>query len=538
MKRLLALLLCLLHPPCWAEGAPAGSNPAQQGKGRQAAVFDVMEYDVAGNTVLTQLAIEQAVYPYLGPGKTIADVDQARAALEKAYHKAGYNTVYVDIPEQSVSDGVVVLKVTEGRVEKVRVNGSRYYSQGRILAQIPEFAPGRVPYFPAVQQELAAVNRAPGRQVLPVLKPGATPGTLDVNLDVNDQSPLHGSLELNNYYSPNTRPLRLSGSLEYDNLWQREHHLGLQFQTSPQDTSQVRTYSLSYVIPFAQGRDNLALYYLRSNSNVGALGGITVLGRGDIFGARYLMPLPPKGSYTHMLSLGADYKRFTQNIVLPGAPAVDTPITYLPLSLQYSGAYQDGGGSTQFGLGLGFAIRGGVDKNVDCYGQTVNQFECNRYGAKSNYMVLKPSLTRMQKLPDGFTLKAGIDGQIASGPLVSNEQFSAGGAGSVRGYLVSEALGDDGVHGVLEFSSPSLAGKATRLDSLILLAFLEGAHVRLRQPLASQQPDTSLASTGLGLRLAALKGMDLGADVAWPLISTAYTRAGRPRVDFRWAYQF
>lgn len=533
MKRLLALLLCLLHPPSWAESAAAGSGQAQH-----SAVFDVMEYDVAGNTVLPKLAIERAVSPYLGPDKTIADVDQARAALERAYHQAGYNTVYVDIPEQSVSDGIVVLRVTEGRVETVRVTGSRYYSQGRILAQVPEFAPGKVPYFPAVQEELAAVNRTPGRQVLPVLKPGAAPGTLDVNLAVNDQLPLHGSLELNNYYSPNTRPLRLSSSLEYDNLWQREHRLSLQFQTSPQDTSQVRTYSLSYVIPFVQGRDNLALYYLRSDSNVGALGGITVLGRGDIFGARYILPLPPKGNYTHGLSLGADYKRFTQNIVLPGAPPVDTPITYLPLSVQYSGAYKDGGGTTQLGLGLSFAIRGGVDKNVDCYGQTVNQFECNRYGAKSNYMVLKPSLTRMQNLPAGFTLRAGIDGQIASGPLVSNEQFSAGGAGSVRGYLASEALGDDGVHAVLELSSPSLADKATHLDSLVLLAFLEGAHVRLRQPLASQQPDTSLASSGLGLRMAALKGMDLGADVAWPMISTAYTRAGRPRVDFRWAYQF
>ena len=538
MKRPLALVLCLLLPPCWAADAPATAPHAQQGDGSRSAVFDVMEYDVAGNTVLSQLAIEEAVYPFLGPGKTIADVDKARAALEKAYHRAGYNTVYVDIPEQSVSDGVVVLKVTEGRVEKVRVTGSRYYSQGRILAQVPQLAPGMVPYFPAVQQELATVNRAPGRQVLPVLKPGATPGTLDVNLAVNDQLPLHGSLELNNDYSPNTRPLRLSGSLEYDNLWQREHHLGIQFQTSPQDISQVRTYSLSYVIPLAQGRDNLALYYLRSDSNVGALGGITVLGRGDIFGARYLMPLPAKGNYTHALSLGADYKRFTQNIVLPGAPPVDTPITYLPLSLQYSGTYRDSGGTTQVGVGLSFAIRGGVDKNVDCYDQTVNQFECNRYGAKSNYMVLKPSLARMQNLPAGFTLKADIDGQLASGPLVSNEQFSVGGAGSVRGYLASEALGDDGVHAVLELSSPSLADKATHLDSVVLLAFLEGAHVRLRQPLASQQPDTSLASSGLGLRMAALKGMDLGADVAWPMISTAYTRAGRPRVDFRWAYQF
>ena len=83
---------------------------------KEAATFDIMEIQVEGNSVLTTPAIEEAVYPYLGEKKNIQDVDKARQALEKAYHDAGYLTVFVDIPEQEVKEGIVRLKVTEGKV--------------------------------------------------------------------------------------------------------------------------------------------------------------------------------------------------------------------------------------------------------------------------------------------------------------------------------------------------------------------------------------------------------------------------------------
>ena len=50
------------------------------------------------NSTLTPRQVEAAVYPHLGPDKTLQDVQAARADLEKAYHDAGYSTVFVDIP--------------------------------------------------------------------------------------------------------------------------------------------------------------------------------------------------------------------------------------------------------------------------------------------------------------------------------------------------------------------------------------------------------------------------------------------------------
>src|SRR3546814_4569009 len=57
-------------------------------------------YDVAGNTLLDQLAIEKAIYPHLGPAHSEDDVEKARTALEETYRYRGYESVVVEIPQQ------------------------------------------------------------------------------------------------------------------------------------------------------------------------------------------------------------------------------------------------------------------------------------------------------------------------------------------------------------------------------------------------------------------------------------------------------
>src|SRR5262245_36074910 len=64
--------------------------------------FDVWEYRVLGANALPAQSVEGALYSHLGPQKVIGDVETARKALEEAYRAAGYSTVFVDIPEQTV----------------------------------------------------------------------------------------------------------------------------------------------------------------------------------------------------------------------------------------------------------------------------------------------------------------------------------------------------------------------------------------------------------------------------------------------------
>ena len=89
--------------------------------------FDLAELRVLGNNTLEAKVIEAAVYPFTGPGKHMADVEAARAALERAYHDHGFGTVFVDIPEQTVDRGIVRLHVTEGRLRQVGFWGGRFH---------------------------------------------------------------------------------------------------------------------------------------------------------------------------------------------------------------------------------------------------------------------------------------------------------------------------------------------------------------------------------------------------------------------------
>ena len=122
---------------CAVAHAQQGSAVAQA---EQGPMFDILEFQIQGNTVLAVAAIENAVIPFLGPKRRMESVESARAALEKAYQDSGYLTVFVDVPEQKVEAGVVVLKVTEGRVARLKVSGSRYFSQGYIRERVTELA--------------------------------------------------------------------------------------------------------------------------------------------------------------------------------------------------------------------------------------------------------------------------------------------------------------------------------------------------------------------------------------------------------------
>ena len=131
-------------------------------------------------------------------------MDAARAALEDAYQDAGLLTVFVDVPEQRIDSGLVRLLVTEGRVERVRVTGARYFSQGYIRANTPALVEGGVPDFNPLQAQLGELNRGPDRQVQPLLRTGHAPGTMELALKVLDLAAVGG-------LQPGLRPVRPAG---------------------------------------------------------------------------------------------------------------------------------------------------------------------------------------------------------------------------------------------------------------------------------------------------------------------------------------
>lgn len=513
---------------------PAGEAEPATGQPGAESAFDVFQFVIDGNTVLHPDVVESAVYPYMGPGKSIEDVEAARQSLERAFHDAGYQTVAVDIPEQEVVNAVVRLQVTEGRLERVAVTGSRYFSLGRIRAGVPELEEGKVPHMPTLQAELEKVGgQSRDRLITPVLRAGDTPGTLRAELQVEDQLPLHGSLELNTRNSVDTSLLRLVATIRYDNLWQRFHSASLQFQTAPQDQD-VEVWAGTYVMPLFSSDWRLALYGIGidSSSDVSSAGALSVVGTGNIFGLRVVRPFASLGDYQHSLTFGVDYKDFEQSVVLVGADDQETPISYLPFTARYDGTWRHADSSlTSLGLGANFSIRG--------LGNDQQEFEDKRFLSRSNYLYINLDLRHEQALPRGFLLVGRFGSQVADSPLISNEQYSVGGADSVRGYHETEVLGDDGVFTSLELQTvrwaPDAIASAGNVRGIL---FLDGARVWIKEALPDTLDEIDLASVGLGVRFESLQYVVASLDWAYPLISAETVQRGDQRLHFRVAYEF
>ncbi|MCB5188724.1 ShlB/FhaC/HecB family hemolysin secretion/activation protein [Methylobacillus caricis] len=514
---------------------PGADNPESNGEDMdsppaEAARFDILEFQVSGNTVLPQGKIEQAVYPFLGESRTIDDVEAARAALEKAFHDAGYLTVFVNTPEQEVNNKMVRFDVQEGKVEKLRVVGAKYYSLGAIKARAPDLAEGKVPYFPNVQRQLASLNMQADRQVAPVLRPGKTPGRVEVDLKVEDKLPLHANLELNNRYIANTTHTRLNGSLRYDNLWQMDHSLSLSFQVTPEDPDETKVLSATYLIP-TPGGDYWAFYGVSSRSDVAAVGDVSVIGNGTILGLRYIHPLPAPAlsGYFHNLTLGVDYKDFKESTRLIGT-GFNTPISYMPFFVGYDSTLQAEKSTTQFNLGLTFAVRN--------LGSDEQEFFDKRSEAEGSFAYLRGDIKHTYKLPRDWELFGRVSGQAAGAPIIANEQFVVGGADTVRGYYEATSLGDKGLFGTAELRTPSLAKYLNMEGELVGSVFYSAGQVRILKPLAEQNSVFNLASIGVGLQFRKWHGVTAVFDYARALREAGVVDKGDTLLHFRVAYDW
>ncbi len=509
-----------------SDAAYATATPARH--------FDLTEIRVEGSTLLLQDQVEEAVYPFLGPDKAAEDVEHARAALESLYQTSGFATVSVTIPPQRISEsgGVIVFRVVERPVERLRVVGSRYFLPSDIRRSAPSLAPGTVPNMKRVARDLVVLNSFTDRTVQPSLRPGREPDTVDVDLDVTDTLPLHGSVELNNRYNADTTSTRLSASLSYNNMFQRGDSASIGYQVAPENPADAEIASASYLFHIPDSWMSLLASYLHSNSNVTALGTTDVVGRGTTAGLRLLMPLGSSSSFSHSFSIGWDYKKYFElDTFKPTKTQTFAPVTYYPLSANYSANWTPAKSVTDLSLTLEFGL--------PAFGSDKAAFETKAYDAPQGFSIARANVTREQSLPYGAQLWGSVTGQLADDALISSEQIALGGADSVRGYLEAETLGDYGAYMQTELRSPSVAKYiGGPLHSWRFHLFYDGGVIDVTHPLADTRTNYRLQSVGIGSRINLWGYLNGVLQDAQTLNHGPDTKAGTNRVLFRAYVEF
>ena len=508
-----------------ANAAPGGAIPNEP-------LFDILEFVVTGDTLLGQPTVERAVYSFLGPGRTVADAEGARKALEKAYQDAGFLTVSVVLPPQRVgsASAEVQLLVVQAPVDKLRVTGAQYTLPSQIRESLPSLAPGNVPNFNELQQELAQLTqRTPAsaeREITPLLAAGEQPGTLNVELKVQDKLPATLSIEINNKQSLDTQAGRLEAAASFDNLFQSSHSVGLSWFYSPSRPSHANIQTLSYSLPAGGPGDRLSMLFTRSDSDIATAVGGASISRGQTLRLRWRDALAAQDGFSHGLSWGLtarDLRDRSRSVggVETQAPALRYTTFQAAYDLQLFGGSNGSSSTRSSSLQAEFTLSPpGINRReVDCFGTQREQFACKRPDAKPGFQVFTLTMTHREPL-GRWSLLARLQAQAADAPLVSAEQVVYGGQDSVRGYFEGEQAGDLGAALRLELSGP--LWQSTGGLEVGGLAFVDAASTRRLFASAQEKANVSLASAGLGLRINTSAGLQ--ASLTWAQVLRNTTR--------------
>jgi hemolysin activation/secretion protein len=446
--------------------------------------------------------------------------------------------VVVAIPEQDVKEGGVRLEVVEGTIETLYISGSRYHALSNIRDAVPALAEGQVPHMPTVQAQMTKLaQQSADRNVTPVFRAGSTPGKMEVELKVKDDLPVHGSLEMNTRNTSNTSYTRLIGSLRYDNLWQMNHSASIQYQMSPQDINQVDVVTGTYVMPTGWYDTRLAIYGMSISSNTQVpgvqVGDMAVIGNGSIYGLRLVKPVPGADGTLQSFTWGFDYKNFGTTTTSK------TEVDYLKFVTGYDANWRNAYSMTTLGLLGNFSFKGLGNEAAQFAAKRVN---AQGVGASANFMYLTGNLKNQLNLPWDVQLHSRVMGQASSTYLINNEQISAGGPLSVRGYHQSQVLGDNGLNLSMELHSPKLfSNDWESVQNFRALAFAEWAGL-WSSNLPPTPANAFLASAGMGLRMKLYKSLTGEFDWSYPLRAynslTSNVGVGQQRVDFRVLYEF
>jgi hemolysin activation/secretion protein len=160
----------------------------------------------------------------------------------------------------------------------------------------------------------------------------------------------------------------------------------------------------------------------------------------------------------------------------------------------------------------------------------------NNPEATTEFVAVRPQLSRTQVLPDNFTAYENLAGQWANVPLLNLEQFELGGNGSVRGYREGELYADTGWISQTELRSPVYWRGASSMkvgtQFTVFTDYGEGYTLD-----AAEQASQSLWGVGMGVNLNFGSHVQGHALIAWPLLDSQFTKSGHERISFSMSAQ-
>ncbi|MCP5405515.1 MAG: ShlB/FhaC/HecB family hemolysin secretion/activation protein [Pseudomonadaceae bacterium] len=488
--------------------------------------FTLAEVELRGVTQLSPTVFLPLFEPLTGQQTSLAALDRAVESITALYRKKGYLLSRAFLPQQTVSNGRVVIQVVEGTLDAVTLAAPDTVKTNPLVQQLLARIPTGKPVTEGdIETTLLQLNDIPGIAASGQLSPGSTPGAAALTIRAAE-SKGDAALAFSNHGTRYLGPNRLEGQINLHNL------LAPYGDTLTLQTLNTPTFR---DLLFLQGRYSLPLNQWGTSLEASAYRGLSR--------PQYTLALLDIESRATGGSL-----KLNQRLTRSRAKTLDI---YGLLDIQEAesttlGNLLNTDHSRTLRVGTTLTtlddLQGLTTTNIEV-SKGLNLFNATKAydlgasrlrGRATDFTKLNANLTRLQRLNENWNLLLAGSGQFSTHALLAGEEFGVGGETFGRGYDAGEIIGEQGLAARSELQL-TFHPAWPWLQAYQLFGFYDYGMVwnKDRDPLESDNART-LSSVGYGVRLTFTPELSAELMVAKPMTRIVQTTGGKdPSILFR-----
>lgn len=413
---------------------------------------------VEGNRVFSDEALASITARYIDRMLSAEDLRQLRHELTLYYVDHGYINSGAVLPEQNVSDGNLRIRIVEGRLTSVELEGLEHLQARYLISRIEKHTTDEALNLRTLQNDLQLIQQNPLlKRINAELTPGLRPGEAILRARVEEANPWYLMLGGNNQGVPSV------GGERFETWAGNRNVLGLgdAFDGHMNVSAGQTAYHLNYAMPFTRWDSRFKIGYQNSEANVveKPFNEVNIFNQMHAFSVGLSQPvwqtLEDEGTLGVMLERRHS-KTFLLGAPMPFAKGCDNGECDVSV-FRFS---QDWLHRTQTQV---LALRSVASWGLDALGSTIHDNQASL--PDSRFFAWLGQVQWIQSLSDtGIEMHLRGYAQLSDVPLLSLEQFALGGRYSVRGYRENQLVRDNGFSTSIEFRIPLLG------DGLLKLA--------------------------------------------------------------------
>lgn len=474
--------------------------------------IQVQKINVTGSTVFGTEQLNPIVQPFEGRSLTTEQLREVADKITQLYLDRGYITSRAILTDQTISNGIVEIRVIEGSLEEITIEGTgkRRVNDSYIRSRVQLGA--KTPLNTGQLEDQLRLLRADPlfENIEASLRAGSAIGKSKLIVRVTEANFFEGSVGIDNYSPPSVGSERLGLNLLYRNLTGHGDAIAASYYHTTR--SGADNWDFTYRLPVNPMNGTLQLRTsLNTNKIVeSAFSFFDIQGDSQLYEISFSQPIVRSPREEFSLSLGFAYQRSSALAgpfpISPGADAEGiTKTSVIKFGQDY--LRRDARGA--------WSVRSLFSIGTDWFGATRNPDPT----PDSRFFSWLGQVQRVQVLNENNFLIAGADIQLTPDILLSSQQFVIGGGQSLRGYRQNIRAGDNGVRFSLE-DRITLQRNEAGISTLQLAPFFDAGTVWNTKGNPSQLPSQRfLAGLGLGVIWEPIPKINLRLDYGIPLVN-------------------